>query len=170
MKIAKIEMIRSDVMKRLGQLEVFLKDNHYPIISRVIHIDSQDCYEIFGVSNKSLESIEYLQSLLINSLYDDSDMAFTHQNGGWFIGFAQDHPNRLNEAQLTEILDAFDKHRNFYVENKDVIEEHDWENEYHNTIYFAWSDLRKQREAVMKKYGWDKSDFAKQIAKEFEDL
>ena len=107
--------------------------------------------------------VEDLCSMLINGLYDDSDVAFVKGGGDYRITWSQDDPDALYEEELMEVAKAVQAGYDYYKDNSEDIEGWDIFTECLNKEHphNIWRDLDKEGESVMAKYGWEPSDHVK---------
>jgi hypothetical protein len=84
-------------------------------MSKVFALSNQDCYELFGCE-KNLEGLEFINSMIINGLYDDADIAL--RNGKVVYGY--DAVDCLDEEQLLEIIAVKRKASDYYANTREA--------------------------------------------------
>ena len=159
-----LDKVKLDINDRLNSLSIFCNSlNKYPPIKATFEMDSMACYELFGISNDTLESLEYLRSILINGLYDDSDIAFVKVDSEFRITCSQDAPNRLSADELLIIIKSVNQPYMFYQANQGAIESYIPSNRTKGRPSVTeWRRLKSEANKILTKYGWEPSDFEKE--------
>jgi hypothetical protein len=112
--------------ERLKGLEAgFERHKNWEVFNRTLNLRSQSCYELFGVGNTTIESVEYLFSLFINCFLDDSTMIIKTSDKPYkhsrFI-FGNDDYIGIKESELLEVLSLIERYEECYDENDKFID------------------------------------------------
>lgn len=159
MKYAEIEQ---DVKNRL---EYLLNYKPTKVIDDVLNMDSQACYDLFGIPNNNLEDVSTLIAMLNNGLYDDSSLSFYKDKGFYYIGYP-DNPDDLDtvilEEDLQEMVRLSNLIYNYYKDNSDVINTHKPLGKVFVEEYKGWRKLQEDLDTFKSKFGWEPSDISKE--------
>lgn len=120
-----MELIGEDLNKRLHDMESRLEAREdWDVLFKVLEMDGQDCYSLFGMGNDSLGDVEYLYSMLVNCLLDDSYMGVKLDSSNFMRAtwVGDDHENCIYEKELLELIELAEAGRKFYEANQDLIE------------------------------------------------
>lgn len=97
------QRVRTSVEKRISRLNREYEE--YPILQEILKLDNHDCYEIFRISNTYPEDLDQLASMIINGLYDDSQLGAVSGPHGYFVSYvSDDHVNQIDEDDLFRII------------------------------------------------------------------
>lgn len=140
-----------NIRKRLYELQQNLCTNEFTLIDEIFHMDPQDCYSVFGMSNDTLEECESLYSMLINGLYDDSYLGIIKNptTDLWIISWVSDNfENTLSEDDVAMIIRSQSIQTKYYADNKDAIEAGRLNNETRN----IYRDMFKSHRDLFRTY------------------
>jgi hypothetical protein len=113
-----IERIESNYHKRLMFLEEDLTTyKDWETLNRVLNLDEMCCFDLFRLTNSSLEEVEKLISLLVNGLRDDSSLA-VHISGRkpipfLYVGWGNDNLPSVSEEDLNKMIDILEQKHSF---------------------------------------------------------
>ena len=116
-----LDKLRADFEVRIVAMERYLKGN---VLSKVAALSGQDCYMVFGESNDSLESLDRLNSMIINGLDDDSQLGvINNEHQLWKVDYVdEDYEYCLSEEQLLNLIAEAPKASTYYAANSEAIE------------------------------------------------
>jgi hypothetical protein len=120
-----MELIGEDLNKRLYEMESSLEAREdWDVLFKVLEMDVQDCYSLFGMGNSSLDNVENLHSMLVNCLLDDSYLGVKLDSHKFMRAtwVGDDHENCIYEKELLELIELAEAGRKFYEANQDLIE------------------------------------------------
>lgn len=96
--------------------------NKYSILKEILKLDRYDCYEIFGISNTYPEDLDQLSSMIINGLYDDSQLGAVSGPHGYYISYVSDnHVNCLDEDDLLSIIKLCNDRTKYRESNSELL-------------------------------------------------
>lgn len=145
--------VRGFVEARIKMLDrIYSK---YTILQRILNLDSSICYSIFGFSNRYPENLDDLQLMLINGLYDDSQLGVVNDKirGPIVTHVSDEHTNIIYEDDLNKIIDAFEKAHRYHGEN--LPKERSLSSEEYRKFSIEYRRLSNEATTLLKSYGDD---------------
>ena len=130
-KIESNYRIRFNILK--GNLE---SHKDWEVLNRVLNLDDMSCFNLFRITNSSLEDVGTLYSMLVNCLLDDSSFRIDVCGSGMFtdlyITWGNDSSPTVTENDIIKMLDLLDQQSEFdncSINNREILRE-----------YFKFSD------------------------------
>ena len=168
----KLTKIAGNITSRMTALrESITRIESYPPISTALNMSSQDCYELFGMGNETLEEVENLVSTLENGLYDDAQLAFVKVNGHYILTYTYDEDcSAVTSGEVLSIIYSISNATDFYNRHSSEINGGDfiWKLKDPTHPVKKWEELKKVADDVKRSYGWDESDDMKRLKADLE--
>ena len=96
-----------------------------PILTKLLQMDQQDVYEMFGCSLDNLNGANHIHHCIVNGIYDDAELGVViGPYGGYDISTVGDDYTGINiyEDELLELMRVKSLASTFYAANKTLIE------------------------------------------------
>ncbi len=169
----KMDKIRGDYEKRLAEWEKQITHlDSYPPITAVMEMPSQGCYSLFHMGNETLGEVEELWSMLVNGLYDDSNVAFVKQGGDYVLTWSQDDPKAIFEDEMLELVKVVAEEYEYGKTHSDSINSWKFSQEGAKDPthpFNIWRAMGKKSKGIKRKHGWDDSDSIKAMQKRMDE-
>jgi len=122
-----LERISNDYQSRFNGLKDDLESHKdWEILTRVLNLDEMSCFNLFRMTNNSLEDVGTLYSMLVNCLLDDSSFKIDIGSSGIFthlyVNWGNDDDPRVNENDIIKMVDLLERQAEFVKVNKDAID------------------------------------------------
>lgn len=134
------QKVRDCVESRITRLT--REYNKYPILQEILKLDKYDCYEIFGISNTYPEDLDQLLSLVINGLYDDSQLGAVSGRHSYYINYVSDnHVNQIYEDDLFRIIQLCNDRTEYRESNSELLNNYPLDRDRIRPIYEEFKRL-----------------------------
>lgn len=121
-----LDRITENFQERIELLQHGLeRHKDWEVLHRTLNLRAQSCYELFGVTNTTLDNVEYLFRLFTNCFLDDATMIIKTSKSNYgkvtrFVYGSDDYIG-IKESEMLEVLSLIEKYEECYDENDKFI-------------------------------------------------